>query len=152
MSRNAIQQPPVRVYRSDNHFVLATPLAGLEPGDITVTIEDNRVTIQGNERGPRQHLRDLLKAEWTIGPYYREIALPDILDGTLANATYGNGVLVLTIPKSKRTQKPNPARFNLEQIAPARGERIGHTGHDIRPMSTREHRERLAKAPKRPAA
>ena len=32
----------------------------LEPDDISVTVADAHVTIRGQERGPRQHERDLL--------------------------------------------------------------------------------------------
>jgi HSP20 family protein len=152
MSKHSKQQLPVRIYQTENQFVLACPLAGLEPGDITVTIDDRRVTIQGKERGPRQHNRDLLQAEWSIGPYYREIVLPEGVDGSLANATYGNGVLVLTIPKTKPARKPSPAQFTLEAIGLARGERVGHMGHDITPTTTKEHNGRHAQTPKRPAA
>jgi HSP20 family protein len=116
---------------------LAAPVAGLEPGDITVAIEGKRVTIQGKERGPHQHDLDLLKAEWTIGPFFREVVLPKNVDGSLANATYGNGVLVLTMPKANGREKPTRTEFTLEAIEPTRGERIGHVGHKIQNTTTR---------------
>jgi HSP20 family protein len=150
MSKTPTRRLPLRIYRSENQFALAAPMAGLEPGDITVTIEGKRVTIQANERGPHQHDLDLLKAEWSIGPYHRKILLPDNVDGSLANATYGNGVLVITVPKAK-TGEASRAAFTLEAIQPTRGERIGHMGHDIRPTTTRQHRDRLAQFHKRTA-
>jgi len=147
-----MQQLPIRISRRENQFELAAPLAGLEPEDIHITIDGKHVTIDGKERGPRQHRLDLLQAEWTIGPYHREIDLPEEVDGSLANATYGNGVLVLTIPKASATAGPSRAEFTLEAIGPARGERVGHVGHDISPTTTRVHWTHLAEMPKRPAA
>jgi HSP20 family protein len=147
MSKNT-EWVPVRVYRSENQFALAAPLAGLEPGDITVMIEGRHVTIQGSERGPHQHDLDLLQAEWNIGPYFREIDLPEDVDGSLANATYGNGVLVLTIPKARATGEATRIEFGLETIRPTRGERVGHMGHDIQRTTTRQHLERLAQIAK----
>jgi len=152
MPKKKMQQLPVRIYRSENQFALAAPLAGLEPGDITVTIDGQRVKIQGKQRGPRQHDLDLLKAEWSVGPYHREIELPETVDGSLANATYGNGVLVLTMPKASASANPAPTEFTLEAVRPTRGERVGHAGHDIRPTTTREHWARAGETPKRPAA
>jgi HSP20 family protein len=148
MLKHRRERLPVRIYRSENQFALAAPLAGLEPGDITVTIEGKRVAIQGKERGPHQHDLDLLKAEWSVGPYHRKIVLPENVDGSLANATYGNGVLVLTIPKARSTGKPIRTEFTLEAIKPIRGERIGHMGHDIRETTTRDHLDRLAQISK----
>ena len=137
MSKRQAKRLPVRIYQSENQFALAAPVAGLEPGDITVAIEGKRVTIQGKERGPHQHDLDLLKAEWTIGPFFREVVLPKNVDGSLANATYGNGVLVLTMPKANGREKPTRIEFTLEAIEPTRGERIGHVGHKIQNTTTR---------------
>jgi HSP20 family protein len=154
MANERVQELPVRVYRSKNQFTLAAPLAGLEPEDIHVAIHGRTVTIDGKLRGPRQHLRDVIQADWTIGPYHREIELPEDVDGSLTNATYGNGVLVLTIPKASMSPSAKPdgvAEFTLEWVRLSRGERVGHMGHEIRPTTTREHWARLRDIPKRPA-
>jgi len=135
---------PVRVYRNENQFALAAPMAGLEPQDIIVTVEGKRVTIHGKLRGPRQDDLDLLKAEWSFGPYQRTLLLPENVDGSLANATYGNGVLVVTLPRAKGMRNPQRTEFSLEPIGATRGERIGHMGHDIQGTSTRQHVERVA--------
>jgi HSP20 family protein len=152
MAKKKIQQLPVRIYQTENQFALAAPLAGLEPEDIHVSIDGKSVTINGKQRGPRQHHLDLVKAEWSIGPYYRQIELPEIVDGSLANATYGNGVLVLTLPKADSGARPVPTEFTLASVRPARGERVGHFGHDIRPTTTEDHWARLAKITQKPAA
>lgn len=143
------QTVPVRIYQNDNQLVLVAPVAGLEPGDITVAIDGKRVTIRGSERGPHQHDLDLLVAEWTIGPYHREVILPQSVDGSLTNATYGNGVLVLTMPKAKPAQKGARAKFTLEALEPTRGERVGHTGHAPRRTTTRKHLRSVAKLQER---
>ena len=69
------QSIPVRVYDRGQLIVLAAPLPGLEPEDISVTVANNKILISGEERGPRQHGTDLIMDEWTIGPYHREISL-----------------------------------------------------------------------------
>jgi HSP20 family molecular chaperone IbpA len=52
---SAAQTLHVRVFETSDLLVLATPMPGLEPGDIAVTVEGDRVMIHGNERGPYQH-------------------------------------------------------------------------------------------------
>jgi hypothetical protein len=87
--------------------MVAGPMPGLEPEDISVAITDPRVTIRGMERGPGQHEHDLLLAEWTIGPYYREVFLPQPVDVPLANVTYGTGCSSLRCPSwSPDSQTP----------------------------------------------
>jgi HSP20 family protein len=133
------QTLPVRLYQSEERLMMAVPMPGLEAGDISVNISGDRVTIRGEERGPGQHQRDLILEEWTIGPYYCEVSLPQAVDGTLANATYGNGVLVLSMPKAKTGQAQTDANFQLEPIESTRGERVGHSGQDIHRKTTAEH-------------
>ena len=133
------QNIPIRIYQSDNQLSLVAPLAGLEPEDIHVAIDGKRIVIRGRERGPHQHDLDLLVDEWTIGPYYREVTLPQHVDGAMANATYGNGVLVITMPKADSVRESTSAEFSLETVEPTRGERVGHTGHDPQGTTTRNH-------------
>lgn len=131
---------PVRIYQTENHIMLAAPMPGSEPENISVKIVGDRVTIRGEKRGPDYEWRELLVSEWSAGPYYREISLPMSVSGTLSNATYGNGVLVLSMPKVKAGQRGEPAEFALQVIQAPRGERVGHTGRDIRKITTQEYR------------
>jgi HSP20 family protein len=118
------QTVPGRIYQTENQIMLAAPMPGLEAQDITVSINDRTVTITGQERGPGQHGLELALCEWTIGPYFREIVLDQAVDGVLTSATYGNGVLVLNMPKAADGE-PMPANFRLNRIDATRGERIG---------------------------
>ena len=129
------QTVPVRIYQAENQIMLAAPMPGLEAQDITVAINGKTVTISGQERGAGQHDVDLTVSEWTIGPYFREVVLDQAVDGLLTNATYGNGVLVLNMPKAADGEAM-PANFRLNRIDATRGERVGHRGSDIHPASS----------------
>lgn len=132
------QPLPVRLYRAEDRLVLAAPMPGLEPGDIRVEVEGNRVAIHGAERGPHQHDRELLLAEWAIGPYRRELSLPAAVDGRLVNATYDNGVLVLAMPRAADGAPVERTEIRLDATRPTRGKRVGHVGRSPRPPGERE--------------
>jgi HSP20 family molecular chaperone IbpA len=134
------QTPPVQMHHADGLIVLMTPMPGLEPEDISVTLEGRTVTIRGAYRGPRHEKRGLLHAEWSPGPYERTVDLPEPVNGPLTNATYGNGIVALSMPTLPARQLGIPAAFRLEPITSIRGEHIGHTGSQLRPISTAEHR------------
>jgi HSP20 family protein len=140
------QTVPLQVHQADNRLVLAAPMPGLEAQDIAVSINGNRVTIQGEYRGSRQNQPEILISEWTIGPYYREVVLPQAVDGALTNATYGNGVLVLSMPILPPGQQGGSTEFRLEADKGARGQRVGHTGSDIQPTIPRQHDQRVEQA------
>lgn len=133
------QTLPVRVYETEERIMVTAPMPGLEPENIVVRIEGRRVVIHGEERGPHQREIALAIAEWSVGPYHREIEVAEPVDGSLTNATYGNGVLVLSMPKVSAGHLGASAEFRLITVASGRGERVGHVGRDAVPHSTQAH-------------
>jgi len=121
-----IQQIPVKMYRTEERLMVAAPMPGLQPDDILVEITGNGyLVLQGNLRGMLKDIKELLLDEWSVGGYYRELPLPVAVDGTLANVSYGNGVLVVALPISDTV---HPARLTLETVAPDHGQRAGNAG------------------------
>jgi HSP20 family protein len=143
MAQQSLQRVPLQIHQTDRLLVLAAPMPGLEPQDISVAVAGNTVTLRGNYRGSRQENGDLIVSEWTIGPYYREVILPAPVNGPLTNATYGNGVLVLSMPKMHEASAGGYTEVQLEIIEATRGQHVGHTGSDISPTSTEEHRQKM---------
>lgn len=137
MNQEQPQAVPIRLYQSENRIMLAAPMPGLEPDNISVEVRGDRVVIHGELRGPGQYDRDMLVAEWTVGPYAREIQLPEPVSGRLTNATYGNGVLVLSMPKAVVGADNSEASFTLSPTTSeaTRGERVGHEGLNVSPTS-----------------
>ncbi len=125
MRQQGQQSVPVRLHETETQYVLAAPVPGLEPGDIAVSIDTRQVTIQGELRGPADSQRAVLLAEWSAGPYFRQITLPGPLDAPGTNASYGNGVLVLSIPKASDGHRGAVASFRLQAVAPTRGVWVG---------------------------
>ena len=124
----APQKIPLRISESDVHLLLVTPMPGIKPSDISITIVGRSVKISGRQTGPGQDDKNLLLEEWKIGPYYREVQLTRPVSGSLTNATFGNGILTLAMPKARSESDCSVVTFQLEPIDSARGERIGHKG------------------------
>jgi HSP20 family protein len=144
------QTVPVQIHQTDTLIVLAAPMPGLEPQNISVVIAGDTVTIRGSYRGSRQETGDLLVSEWTIGPYAREIVLPQLVNGALTNATYGNGVLVLAMPKMERGSAKSYTEFKLDVVEATVGQHISHTGRELRPTTTEEHRHKIDETMRKP--
>jgi len=127
------------MYRTPDRLMVAAPLPGMEPDNIVVEITAaGRLVLHGDLRGMLTGQKEVLLEEWTAGPYHRELELPASVDGELANATYGNGVLVVVLPITERTR---PARLVMQALSPTHGERVGSAGHYPlwRPRTTEEH-------------
>lgn len=135
--RIAPQHIPVKLYRSDERLTIAAPMPGMEPEDIAVEVtEDGRLILDGKLVGALKGVKDLLIDEWSVGGYHRELPLPMAVDATLATVTYGNGVLVVTLPIAERMRG---TRLTLEDVGSAHGEHVGSAGHPVRPVTRHEH-------------
>ena len=122
-----IQYIPVKMYRTADRLMVAAPLPGLQPEDITIEVsEDGHMVIQGEVRGLLKDVKELLLDEWSVGGYYRELYLPLSVDAEHANVTYGNGVLVVTLPISEQTV---PALMVFDQMEAEQGVHAGNAGH-----------------------
>lgn len=139
MGNASHEEMPVRIYQTKDQVFLAAPMPGLEPDDISVTIDGKRVTVRGDRRGSDNDWREVLVSEWTVGPYHREVNLHIAVNGSHSNATFGNGVLVLSMPKARDGGVPKADEFSLQVTEAPRGERVRHTGHDLRKTTTQEH-------------
>jgi HSP20 family protein len=134
---------PVKMYQADERLTVAAPMPGLEPQDIEVEVtSEGRLILDGRLRGFLKGVKKLLLDEWTVGGYHRELALPQPVDGSLATVTYGNGVLVVTLPLGQQTR---PAKLTLETVAPNTGQRVGSAGHPPHPVSTSEHAKAIGR-------
>ena len=98
---------PVDVVSEGEDVVVRASLPGLKPEDISVTLEDRLLTIQGEtvtdcevEKG------DYLLRERRVGRFSRSLRLPNSLDSEEAEPTYENGVLTISFPR----QESNKAR------------------------------------------
>jgi HSP20 family protein len=144
MASQPEQTVPVQLHRAQGRLVLAAPMPGLEPQDISVRIHQDRVTIHGEYRGSRHDQPETVISEWTMGPYHREVSLPQPVSGGLTNATYGNGVLVLAMPTLEPGAQEGATEFQLEADPGTRGQRVGHVGSEIEPTISTENRPQSA--------
>lgn len=134
-----LEPVPVKMYETDDRLMVAAPMPGLEPQDIAVEVTgEGHLILHGRVRGFLKGVKKLLVDEWTVGGYHRELSLPRPVDGPLATVTYGNGVLVATLPIAQRTRA---AKLTMQTVAPNTGQRVGSAGHPPRPVSTEEHAE-----------
>src|SRR5258706_5282525 len=110
------QHIPVKVYRTNERLMIASPMAGLEPENILVEVtNDGRIILYGNQRAMLKEVKELLVDEWSVGVYHRELALPVPVNASCVNVTYGNVVLLAALPISVQTSH---ARLTLGRVTP----------------------------------
>jgi HSP20 family protein len=102
---------PLDVVRGGDNVIAQASLPGVRPEDISVTIDDNVLTISGStateveqkdaidEEETAQESKTYLLRERRTGAFQRSIRLPDSVDAEKAETVYEAGVLTITLPK-----------------------------------------------------
>ena len=94
--------PRVDIIERDKEIIVRAQLPGVEKKDIDLSINDNSLTIKGRtSHEEKEEKGDYYRRECSSGSFTRTFMLPHGVDGSKAKATFKNGVLELTIPKSE---------------------------------------------------
>ena len=102
---------PMDVWQADDGYHVALDLPGIDPGSVEITCERNVLTIRANRSPEYEEGHNVLLAERPQGNFTRQLQVGDALDTTKVEATYNNGVLMLTIPMAESAQ---PRRIEVQ--------------------------------------
>ena len=98
---------PMDAYRQGDSFYIQLDLPGVSADSISLTVEQNVLTVRA-ERAPVQaDGAQLIVAERPYGVYTRQVFLGETLDADHIGADYAAGVLTLTIPVRESAKPRN---------------------------------------------
>lgn len=102
---NANWAPRMDVMETDGNYRLRVDLPGIRREDVQINAEGRRLTIRG-ERTPekQQQNENVLRTERAHGTFYRAMTLPMEVNPDKAKAKFENGVLLVDLPKVKKSQ------------------------------------------------
>ena len=96
--------PPINISVKDKNFLIRAELPGINVKDLSVTIAERTVTIQGGRKiEPSEGSEGVVSfhTERSDGFFNRTIALPRDVDTSKAESVLSNGILTITLHKKK---------------------------------------------------
>ena len=102
---SALFEPKLDITETEKELRITIELPGMNDKDIDVTLSGNALTIKGDKREEKDDRTCRhYKIERSYGSFQRTIAMPCEIDSDKVDATFKNGVLSVTLPKSKCEQ------------------------------------------------
>jgi HSP20 family protein len=95
---------PLDAYRHGDTYVVNVDLPGFDASSVEVTSENDVLTIKAERHWEPMEGDEVVAAERTHGTFFRQLFLGEGLDTDNIHATYGNGVLMVTIPLMERAK------------------------------------------------
>jgi len=110
-SMSTVWSPRMDLTESDDNYHLSVDLPGISKDDVSISVENNRLTIRGErQEHSRTENENMVRMERTFGSFYRSVGLPKSVNEDKIKATFTNGVLSVDIPK---TEKSKPKKIKI---------------------------------------
>lgn len=98
-------RPKMDVVEHDSSFIITAELPGAKKEDISIDLQDGRLSISGQTKSSNEHSEANVRvSERTFGTFTRTIAVPQSVTPEQIKAAFTDGVLQVTVPKPKNSQ------------------------------------------------
>ena len=95
--------PAIDLTETKNEFVVNAEIPGMEPDEIEISLSEGMLTIKGEKKQEKEENYHLI--ERRFGSLVRSIPLSRGVESDKISASYKDGILRITLPKSKKAKK-----------------------------------------------
>ena len=98
--------PAVDVAETEKAYEITAELPGMDEKNVEVKFADGVLTVKGEKQEEKEEKKkDYYLSERSYGSFQRAFQVPDGVDADKIEASFKNGVLTVTMPKSAEAQK-----------------------------------------------
>jgi HSP20 family protein len=93
--------PSMDISETKDSLVVKVEVPGMDQKDIRIALQENLLTITGEKRQEKEEKEERYhRVERSYGAFTRGVRLPVAVDGSRVVATFKNGLLTVTLPKT----------------------------------------------------
>ena len=97
--------PAMDVAEGKDSIAIKAELPGMKAEDINISVQGNTLSITGKKREETEEKREgYYHSERRFGSFRRDMVLPGDVDTNRIDATYNDGVLTVTLPKTEQAK------------------------------------------------
>ncbi len=93
--------PPVDISETEDALVLKLEVSGMDKKDINITVSEGVLTVAGEKKMEREGKETWHCRERCYGSFSRSMCLPFDVDTDKVDATFKDGALKITLPRSE---------------------------------------------------
>jgi len=106
--------PACDVFEDDNEVVIRAALAGVEPKDVEIRVENGVLTMKGERKIEKEEQKENYhRVEMAYGSFTRTFALPSSVAPDKVHADSKHGVLAIHLPKRSEA-KPRSIQVKVQ--------------------------------------
>jgi HSP20 family protein len=94
-------RPSMDISETKDSLVAKVEVPGMEQKDIQISLQENLLTIKGEKKQEKEEKDERYhRVERSYGSFIRSIRLPVAVDASKVVASFKNGLLTVTLPKT----------------------------------------------------
>lgn len=98
--------PSLDVSETDKDIVVRAEIPGIDPKDIDISLTNDLLTIKGEKQQEKEEKDENYHlVERSYGSFTRSVRIPGQVQNDKIGASYKNGILKVTLPKSEEAKK-----------------------------------------------
>jgi HSP20 family protein len=111
-SSQAVWRPRMDLIESEDAYRLHLDMPGMSTDDLKISYQNNELVVSGERESSRTNENEeFVRVERSFGHFRRSFTLPRTVDADNISATYDNGVLTVTVPK---TEAVKPRQIEIQ--------------------------------------
>lgn len=110
VNNTGFNSPAVNIKDNEEEFVLEVAAPGRTRDSFNIELNNDRLTVSSIEKKENEENNKFTRKEFDYSTFKRIFRLPETIDNSKINASYKDGVLLITLPK-KEEAKIQPKRF-----------------------------------------
>ena len=104
--------PQIDIKEDDTQYTFTADVPGVDPEDITVTMENGTLCIKGERRSEKEEKKkNYHRRECMMGTFERSFRMPEAADSSKITAKVKNGVLTIHVGK-REVAKPKAIKID----------------------------------------
>jgi HSP20 family molecular chaperone IbpA len=96
--------PSSDIYEKDDAILVRCDMPGVAQDKVEILLENNELTITGQQGAGGMEGYDLLSSEYGTGTFERKFKVPHLIDRDQIKARLHNGVLDIELPKAEQAK------------------------------------------------
>lgn len=114
---SAIRPAAADIYETTGEVVVKMAVPGIKPEDINIQVSGDTLNISGETKDEEEDKgKNYYQRQLRYGRFAQSLVLPTAVQSEKAEATFRNGMLTLTLPKSEEA-KPKQIKVRVEDGA-----------------------------------
>jgi HSP20 family protein len=109
-----VWNPSVDISETKDNVLIKAEMPGLNKEDVKISMQDNMLTLTGEKKQEKEEKEtNYHRIERSYGAFSRSFSLPTSVKSDKIRATYKDGILSITLPKTEEV-KPKEIPISIE--------------------------------------